>query len=399
MQYSELQVQVGNERLVGQEKARELLKRIINSGRLGHAYLFSGPPGTGKTALGLAFAELINGISHLTNIGKQAFSKKSSWLNHPDIHVFLPVPTDYHADDLRKRLSYLAADPYEVIDFSHRPSLTDEESSKNKAAFYPIDYFHEEIRPKAFLKPNEGQKTVIIMTNIETMRKEAANAFLKLLEEPADDLVFLLTTNNKEALLPTILSRCQPVQLSSLKTAKIEEALIHYDNYSPEDAQYRARIAGGNYAMARYFKVQTLKQMRTEMVSYLRNAYTQDAGELIQMAKNWQSNYNIERQMSLLNVLETLLGDLLIYRNTGEERLVTNLDQINMIIDFCVSMPDARLEEMIEQVNDCRPLLQRNVQPKLIFTVLALRFSSLMRNEEIAIPANRPWEHLPAYMQ
>jgi DNA polymerase-3 subunit delta' len=391
-------VQIGNQRLVGQEKARELLKRIINSERLGHAYLFSGPSGTGKTALGLAFAELINGISNLTDLGDQAFSKKSSWLNHPDIHVFLPVPTDYSVDDLRERLRYLAADPYEVIDFSHRPSLEDEESSKNKQAFYPIDYFHREIRPKAFLKPNEGRKIVIIMTNIETMRKEAANAFLKLLEEPAEDVVFLLTTNNKDALLPTILSRCQPVQLSPLKMIRIEEALIHYDDFQPEDAQYMARIAGGNYVMARYFKVQALKQMRSEMVSFLRKAYTQDAESLTQMAKNWQSQYNIERQGALLNVLETLLGDLLIYRNTGEKELVTNLDQIDMIIKFCDSMPNARLEEMIEQVNKCRPFLQQNVQPKLIFTVLALRFSSLMRDEDTAIPANRPWEHLPAYI-
>ncbi len=389
-------VQIGNQRLVGQKKARELLQRIINSERLGHAYLFSGPPGTGKTALGLAFAELINGISNLTDLRGQAFSKKSSWLNHPDIHVFLPVPTDYSADDLRERLSLLAADPYEVIDFSHRPSLEDEESSKSKQAFYPIDYFHREIRPKAFLKPNEGRKIVIMMTNIETMRKEAANAFLKLLEEPAEDVVFLLTTNNKDALLPTILSRCQPVQLSSLKMIRIEEALIHYDDFEPEDAQYMARIAGGNYVMARYFKVKALKQMRSEMVSFLRKSYTQDAESLTQMAKNWQSQYNIERQGALLNVLETLLGDLLIYRNTGEKELVTNLDQIDMIIKFCDSMPNARLEEMIEQVNKCRPLLQQNVQPKLIFTVLALRFSSLMRDEDTAIPANRPWEHLPA---
>ncbi len=108
----------------------------------------------------------------------------------------MPVTTGYSVDDLRERLSYLAKDPYEVVDFSHRPSLENEQSSKNKQAFYPIGYFHEEIRPKAFLKPNEGQKTVIILTNIETMRKEAANAFLKILEEPAEDLIFLLTTND-----------------------------------------------------------------------------------------------------------------------------------------------------------------------------------------------------------
>jgi DNA polymerase-3 subunit delta' len=399
MEYVELQTEIGSQRLVGQEKARDLLKRIIKSGRLGHAYLFSGPAGTGKTALALAFAELINGISNLTDLDNQAFSKKSSWLNHPDIHVFMPVTTDYRVNGLRKRLSYLAKDPYEVVDFSHRPSLADEESSKNKQAFYPIDYFHDEIRPKAFLKPNEGRKTVIILTNIETMRKEAANAFLKILEEPSEDLIFLLTTNDKDTLLPTIISRCQPVQLSTLKASQIQQALIHYDGFSSDDAQYMAQISGGNYVMARYFEIDTLKKMRAQMVTFLRKSYTRDAGALTKMAKDWQKQYNIERQVMLLNVLETLLSDLMIYRNTGEKSLITNLDQIDTIIRFCDSMPDARLRDMIEQVNNCRPLLHRNIQAKLLLTALALRFSFLMRDEGISIPTGQPWEHLPAYIQ
>lgn len=394
-----LQPQIGNKRLVGQPKARELLERIMKSERLGHAYLFSGPPGSGKTALALAFAEVINGISNLTDLGDQTQSKKSSWLNHPDIHVFLPVPTKYKTEDLQQRLSYLAEDPYEVVDFSHRPSLSDDESSKNKQAFYPINYFKEDIRPKAFLKPNEGRKTVVIMTNIETLRKEAANAFLKLLEEPSENLVFLLTTNNKDSLLPTIQSRCQPVQLSALNTKQIEEALIQYDGVSPEDAQYMARISGGNYTMARFFDIEALKQMRKEIITFLRKSYVQDAEALAQTAKDWQSQYNIERQMTLLNVMETLLRDLLVYQNTKNEDLITNLDQIDTIVRFCESLQNPRLKAMINQVNECRPLLNRNVQAKLIFTVLALRFSFLMHNQDLPIPSEQSWEHLPAYTQ
>ncbi|MDZ7692911.1 MAG: hypothetical protein U5K69_17600 [Balneolaceae bacterium] len=107
--------------------------------------------------------------------------------------------------ELRPRLELLSKDPYEIVNFRVRPSLTDSESSKNLRAFYPIDYFREYIRKKAYLTPNEGRKTVIILTNIEEMRDEAANAFLKLLEEPSEDLVFILTTEHMEGLLPTII--------------------------------------------------------------------------------------------------------------------------------------------------------------------------------------------------
>lgn len=394
--YKNISFNFGDRRLVGQQFAKEQIERIIHSGRISHSYLFSGPPGIGKTAFALAFAEVINGINNLTNLGSQTFSKKSSWFTHPDIHVFLPVPTSVSIEELRSRLELLREDPYEIVDFSLRPSLTNEDSTKNKRAFYPIDYFREEIRPKAYLKPNEGQKTVVVMTGIENMRKEAANAFLKLLEEPSDDLMFLLTTDHTEALLPTIISRCQHIQLSSLKSEEIEQALIEQDGLPGEEASYLARVSGGNYAMTRFFDIDTLKKTRAQIIEYLRYSYVQDAVNITQTAQRWQSEQNLEGQIAVLNVMEVFLRDLLVYRSTGNKELVTNADQLNVIRKFCETLTDARLEEMIAQVNACKPMVYQNVQPKLIFTSLALRFSSLMRNRNPVISKHDSWKHLPA---
>lgn len=390
-------ISFGDRRLVGQPLAKEHIQRIVQSGRISHAYLFSGPNGVGKTAFALAFAELINGVSYLTDLGDQAISKKSSWFTHPDIHVFLPVPTGVTVEELRERLELLRKDPYEVVDFSLRPSLATEDSSKNKQAFYPIRYFNKEIRPKAFLKPNEGRKTVIIMTGIETMRKEAANAFLKLLEEPSENLIFLLTTSNTEALLSTIISRCQHIQLSPLKTGEIKQALINYDGLPEDDAQYLARVSGGNYAMTRFFDTESLKATREEIIEYLRASYSQDAVTITQTSQNWQSNRNIEGQIALLNVMEVFLRDLLVYRNTSNRSLVTNADQLEVIKKFCDTLTEARLEDMISQINGFKPMIYQNVQGKIIFTVLALRFSNLMRGLDPEISDADSWKHLPAY--
>lgn len=387
----------GDRRLVGQQFAREQIKRIVESGRISHSYLFSGPPGIGKTAFALAFAELINGIDNLTNLGSQAFSRKSSWFNHPDIHVFLPVPTNFSVEELRDRLELLHEDPYEIVDFSLRPSLADEDSTKNKRAFYPIDYFREEIRPTAYLKPNEGKKTVVIMTGIEHMRKEAANAFLKLLEEPSENLMFLLTTDHTEALLPTIISRCQHISLSALKKNEIEQALINHDGLPEEEASYLARVSGGNYAMTRFFDTDSLKTTRHEIIEYLRYAYAQDAVNITETAQNWQNQQNLEGQIAVLNVMEVFLRDLLVYRATQKKELVTNADQIDVIQKFCSRLKEARLEDMISHLNECKPMIYQNVQPKLVFTTLALRFSNLMRNTDTVISNNDEWKHLPAF--
>ena len=401
--YSDLQFNFGGQRLVGQKKARDYLSRIIHSERISHAYLFSGPPGTGKTAAALAFAELLNGISNLTDLSEQKFSKKSSWFTHPDIHVFIPIISSAVREknvekELRPRLEMLRDDPYEIIDFSRRPSL-DDESSKNLQAFYPIEYFHEYIGKVTRLKPNEGRKTVVILTNIETMRKEAANAFLKMLEEPSEDLIFLLTTNSVDALLPTIISRCQHIQLAPLQINTIQQALIEHDNVQEQDAEYLARISGGNYALVRFFDIQSIKERRREIVEFLRNAYIQDAVGIIETAKNWHNGQNIEGQIALLNVMETFLRDLLVYRDTQQQSLIINSDQLEIIKNFCSKLEHARLEDMITHLNRCRPLIYQYVQPKLIFTVLAFRFSRLMRDLEPAISEQESWQHLPAFLE
>ncbi len=399
MNYEDLQFNLGDRRLINQQKAKSYLTKILKSGRMGHAYLLAGPVGSGKTALALAFAEIINGIDHLTDLGKQKLSKKSSWFTHPDIHLFMPMPSIYKMDDLRERLSLLSKDPYEIVDFNRRPSLSDIESSKNKQSFYPIRYFNKEIRPKAFLKPNEGQKTVVIITEIELMRKEAANAFLKLLEEPAENLIFILTTAHYEALLPTIKSRCQQMKLKALTANDIEKALKKYENIPQEDAQYLSNVTAGNYALARFYDVEQVKNDRKEIINYLRSAYTKNAVAITQTVNDWNKNNNIEGQIMLLNILEMFLRDLMVYRDSKEKQLVTNVDQLETIEKFCDNLKDAAIDDMIKEVNRCRPMLYQNVQAKMIFTALALRLSNLMKNEETHIPEQEPWQHLPALVE
>lgn len=397
-----MQHEFGNRRLVGQIDAREQLERVLKSGRTSHAYLFSGPAGVGKTAMALAFAEYLNGIDNLTDLGADTFSKKSSWFTHPDIHVFIPLPTTVTnspgkiSEEMKNRLSLLEKDPYEIVDFKLRPVLDSDSSSMNKQAFYPIKYFHREIRPVFNLKPNEGRYTVVIITDIETMKKEAANAFLKLLEEPPGNVIFLLTSSSAEQLLPTILSRCQHVRLSPLGEDEIMEALIHYDDCSRDDAEYLARISGGNYSVTRFYDLKSVKESRSEIIEFLRMAYIQDAGALVTQIQNWQSKLNTENQIALCNTLEMVLRDLMIYRESGDKNMINNVDQIKVIHNFCESLSEARLSDMIEELQNLKALLYQNVQFKLIFTALAFRFGHLMRGYEPAIPAEESWKHMPA---
>jgi len=391
-----MSLQFGNRRLVGQARAKDQISKVLESGRIGHAYLLSGPKGSGKTAFALALAEVINGVDHLTELGELKNSKYSSWFSHPDIHVFIPKPTSTDVSELRERLELLATDPYEIVSFSQRPSLDRDSGSKNLQAFYPIDYFREDIRPIARLRPNEGNRVIIIMTQVETMRKETANAFLKLLEEPSENLMFILTTSSYESLLLTITSRCQHIPLGMLTTKDVEEGLISIDGLNEEDAGYLARISNGNYASTRFYDVDRLRTDRESVVNFLRFSFSQDAQELSRIVQEWQSSLNIESLISLTNLMEMYLRDLMIYQQTNNRNLITNIDQIESISKFVGALKEARLEAMINQLDATRPMLRQNVSPKLVFTVLGLRFSSLMRGIDPHIPDQEPWNHLPA---
>ncbi|XWN37943.1 MAG: DNA polymerase III subunit delta' C-terminal domain-containing protein [Balneola sp.] len=394
-----MNISFGNNRLIGQKRAKNQIERIVSSGRISHAYLISGATGVGKTAFALAFAEAMNGISNITDLGTETSSKKSSWFSHPDIHVFIPKPTSASIEDLRERLELLAKDPYEIISFSQRPSLNDDNSSKNLQAFYPIDYFRNDIRPVAKLRPNEGDRVVVIMTQVETMRKEAANSFLKLLEEPSERLMFILTTESYESLLPTITSRCQHIPLGTLTETEVEQGLINVDNIEPDDANYLARVANGNYASTRFFDVHRLKQNRKEIVEFLRHAYSQDATALTKLSQDWQSSNNIEGLISITNLLEMYIRDLIVFKETENEKLVTNVDQIDSIKKFVKALSEAKLEKMLTHIDECRPMLRQNVSPKLIFVILSFRFSALMRGLTPYISENEQWKHLPAFVE
>lgn len=396
--YEAIDFTPGDRRLIGQQQARDQLKRMLQSGRLGHAYLMAGPSGSGKKALALCMAELVNGIDHLTNLGGRAFSKKSSWAMHPDIHMFVPLPGSRpDMTHLRERRDLLAEDPYEITDFSLRPDLSEDGSSKNKNAFYAIDYYKQQIQNVAFFKRNEGFRKVIIISEIERMRKEASNAFLKMLEEPPEGVMFILTTDNANMLLPTIISRCQMIRTRPFTEEELMHGLMQYDGFSEDDARFLSRVSAGNYAVARFHDVEQLRQNRGEILSYLRASYSMDASVLINLVQQWSKAYNKEALCGIIDLLEVLVRDLACYRAGGEERLITNVDQLEVIKKFCAALGDARLQEMQQLFTPFRNMIQQNVNPKLVFTVLAFRLARLMRGKDPALPEDKPWLHLPAF--
>ena len=385
----------GERSILGQDLVKSTIERTWNSGRWHHAYLLTGPSGSGKTVTALAMAELVNGISNLTRLKGSGISSKSSWIVHPDIHVFFPVPTQVTISEIRDRLALLSEQPYAHVNFSQLSETSSGDKSKYKKAFYPLSYFEESIRPKAYLSPNEGGKTVIILTRIETMRKEVVNAFLKILEEPPEDVVFILTTDAIQSLTATLVSRCQRIGLSSLNSDLIAEKLMLDKGLDATTAQYLSHVCLGNYGMAIRFNPDQIKEQRSYVVDYLRAAYAVDAQNIVRITDHWVNQYHSEDTIQLLNVMEVFLRDIYVWMEAKTTTHVINQDLMNVIVKFSEHLNKARITEMMDQVGHLKGNLTFNVNMRISLVVLALRFSRLMRGMDPIISDSETWKHLP----
>jgi DNA polymerase-3 subunit delta' len=192
--------------IIGQEMAVSLLTRALAQGA-SHAYLFSGPPGVGKTEAALAFAA---GLACPDGgCGSCATCRRVQEGLHPDIEIIAPEGNFIRKDEIT------------------------------------------EINLHAAYRPYEAKVKVYIFLEADNFNTEAANAFLKTLEEPPGHVHFILVTDRPERLLPTIASRCQPVTFSSVAAPTIAEDLAGRLGLRRPEAELLARVAGGNLSHAR----------------------------------------------------------------------------------------------------------------------------------------------------
>ena len=204
-------------RTVGQERALNILQRGLREGRLSHAYLIVGPPNVGKMTLALDLARAVNCLADDSPCGECNQCRRIAAGLHPDVEIV--GLEDQAAGDGRGRVAI------------------------------GIDQVRE-VQRGAALKPYEGRYRVFIFDGAQHLSEEAANALLKLLEEPPDQVVLVLLAQDVDGLLSTLLSRCSKLQLRPLPLALVEQELQASYEVEHERAQEIARLSGGRLGWA-----------------------------------------------------------------------------------------------------------------------------------------------------
>ena len=206
--------------LVGQEHIVELLRKAVVATRSGdqtpdvtaqsmvHAWLFTGPPGSGRSSAAIAFAQALV----CPRDGCGACNACRSVLNraHPDVEIIRTEGLSIKIDEIRELLARVA------------------------------------------WAPSMGGWRVVVMEDADRLTESAANALLKAIEEPGNRTVWLLCAPTLHDVLPTIRSRCRHLQLVTPSTAAVAEILEKRDGISPQMADFAARVSQGHIGRARY---------------------------------------------------------------------------------------------------------------------------------------------------
>ncbi|MBQ9327575.1 MAG: DNA polymerase III subunit gamma/tau [Solobacterium sp.] len=171
--------------LVGQEYVVRAVRNAVKENKVGHAYLFCGPRGTGKTSMARLLARAVN-CEHPDRApcNECANCKAAMEGTHPDI-IEINAANETHVEDIR-----------DLID-------------------------------RARLSPMMGQNKIYIVDEVHQLSSSAASALLKTLEEPPEHVIFILATTDPQKLLKTIISRCQRFDFSKVEIDKIQAHLLN----------------------------------------------------------------------------------------------------------------------------------------------------------------------------
>ncbi|MGB0403824.1 MAG: ATP-binding protein [Salibacteraceae bacterium] len=371
--------------IIGQTQVKAHLLDALKNGRIAHAQLFLGTPGSGSLPMALAYAELI--VAHIkkgewVDEPDESAILKSRKLVHPDIHFVFPVnktenikPKYPISNDFielfRKKIGqnpYVNLNEwYNFIGMGNSQGLISVSESAN-------------ILKKLSLKPYESDFKVMIIWMPEQMNIPASNKILKILEEPPAKTLFILASEDSDKLISTITSRCQLVKLDALTDSEIAQGLVDKTDINVESAKSIAHLSSGNFNRA----LELIKHgeagntNQEEFVTWMRLCFSKDVGELLKwgekMARTNRENLKLFFEYALHMFRESLImnyADDSLLRLEGSEKAFAK--------KFAPFINQANCVAMILEFETASANIQRNANAKILLFDLSIQVMKLIR--------------------
>lgn len=323
--------------IIGHEWAVQLLSGAIQHNRVGHAYLITGPDMIGKTTLARTFAQALNCSEVERPCGVCRTCNLIAKDKHPDVRLLQP-----------------------------------EVSGRGKLS-YKIDAFRQ-LQRDLNLAAYEANYKVAIIKRFDTANVNAANAFLKTLEEPPQNVILLLTANDADTVLPTIASRCRTVNLRQLPLSTIEQALQTRWQLPADDARFLAHVADGRlgYAIRAHQNPEGM-QTRTQALDILYEALQGRRVGRFQLADKLA-----RKPESLPAILQIWLSwwrdALLLAQGENKGLTVSNIDALETLQGWVAHWTKEQALTSLQHTSQALWQLERNANTRLVLENLLLYY-------------------------
>jgi DNA polymerase III subunit delta' len=338
------------------------LRDLLAQERFPHAVILSGPAGSGKYTLALMFAKAMNCLQPVASDGLPDFCGRCSNCYRIAQSEELGARTT-EAVDTREALREADRKETRIFVQTHSDVLVIPPDPPQM--MIKVDQVRR-VTETIYLRPGEGKERIYIFTDSAFLR-EAANALLKVLEEPpAFATIFLLTTN-PGALLPTIRSRSMLVTLDALPAEEIERDLAaHRPQWNAKERTLVARLSEGAVGRARSFDLAAYRAARQHAWVILHAALRGgDHAELFQVTESYRAGAEgRDKTERLLRTLYSLLRDLL-YLNSGRGEFVHNLEIEGELKKLAESTDFSWIAEAAERLAEVERGMRRNLQRSL----------------------------------
>jgi len=366
----------------GLSDIKQTLIGAIRQGQVAHAQLFFGNEGGGNLAMALAYATFLNCEDKQPDdaCGRCYACSKLNKLIHPDFHQIFPVATTKKvtANPLSENFlpdwrNFLKESPYYCLS-----DWLGFIGTENKQANISAEESRQVIG-KLSLKAFEAEYKVLMLWLPEMMHVSAANALLKILEEPPPKTVFLLVSHQPDKVLTTIRSRTQLVQIRAFTDAEIAEVLTAQHRVEARRAAQIAQLSDGNLNRALRLTADAREDHHELFRHWMNLCAMRKYAELIEWTEKF-SKLSRDAQKNLMQYGMGMVREALVW--SQQERGLVRLEgeELAFVERFSKIMSLEKAEWLYEQFNEACFHLERNGSPKIVFLDTSLTVAAGIRS-------------------
>lgn len=366
----------------GHEDVKERLRAMADERRVPHALLLEGPVGSAKFMLIRALAQYIHCENHTPDgdsCGKCPSCLQHQTFNHIDTIYSFPVikkagKSTISNDCFGEFKNFISDSPY--MDIEKWIAMLGNINSQ------PVIYVEEgaELIRRLNFTARQSLFKIVLLWLPERLKEETANKLLKLIEEPHPDTIFLMSSDNSRAILPTIYSRVQRIAVSRYSDDEIKHFLTASYPVSETDAETLARLSSGNVIEA--LSLVDISRMRQQFLDYfielMRKAYQRKIG-LLRQWSNDVAALGREQIIKFLDYASRLIRENFILNLHVDQLNYLTEDERKFSVNFARFINERNVLKMFEVLNKAREDIAGNANPKIVLLDLAVKTILLIK--------------------